>query len=314
MENLQRNLEEELAATVPKSARPAKRWTLMIVGEHGRVFSIKRFKGLLLLWVFMLVASVLISAGLYYVVVEKVRENDRLKTSLDAARKHVIAMRHEKDILTARLVVAESRLAQQQMSTSGKTVKPAPASDAARMVAKGQAESKPLPILEKEQLAQKAESKVDLPREPAQTDQAAQSETYAPEPVAIAVNVEALKVVYDVGARMIRAQFKLLNILDHSDPISGYTAIVLKHDAVDPAQWLTLPKLTLKSGRPAGSKRGQYFSIYRFKTVKFKARLRADPKPYHEATVFVYDAEKTLLYEKSFPVEIERLDPAINLQ
>jgi hypothetical protein len=53
-------------------------------------------------------------------------------------------------------------------------------------------------------------------------------------------------------------------------------------------------------------KKGQYFSIYRFKTLNFKAQYEADLEQFNNASILLYNTTGDLLLEKSFPIEIKK--------
>lgn len=278
----------------------------MFVGDHGRVFSIKRFKGLVYLWFFFLAAAVFTSLGLYYLYQETNRKNQKLSLYLENTRKQFIAMRRDKDILMARLVVAESRLERLEAEMRAEKT------DAGE---RENPEGNETTAVDSDEKKETENTKPTLPAEMTTDLKASVDQPDSAEPVRqgntsempASVSVENLKIVYETSTQTIRAQFKLSNIDDNSDPISGYTAVVLKNDDQGPDSWITMPRLQLKSGKPDGRKKGQYFSIYRFKTVRFKVSSRANPEKYRSATVFVFDSNKELLYEKSFPVDIEHV-------
>lgn len=217
--------------------------------------------------------------------------------SLKNIQRQVISLRNEKDVLLARLVVAESDLAVLKQQAEKKQ---------ARQVLKGVPE-KPLPDVkkaadfpdEKKGLFVKKRSK----KIPAAAEPVVTPEPEVPSPVSI----EDLKITYELDSKTYRTQFKLRNTGDNSEPISGYTAVVLRNAEMEPDQGLTFPKVKLVSGRPAGHKKGQYFSILRFKTVKFKTIHHSDPKQYDVATIFVFDSTKNLIFEKNFPSRVEEI-------
>jgi hypothetical protein len=305
MENIQRDLEKKLAAaSLQKTSRKPKRWTLMFVGDHGKVFSIKRFKCLAFLWISSLLVSIFIAAGLYYLYQNMHQANTKLGVSLENSQQVLISLRNEKDILMARLVVAESRLAALQAEA-----KKRPAEAVSDNLVAG-----PSPAEKKQGVTAVKESPPPPPE--AQEERRADTEKVAistvETSVSINVAIEDFKVYYEPDTRTYRAQFKLKNVDSNSIPISGYTAVVLKNDALSQDKWMTLPTVKLVDGKPFGYKRGQYFSISRFKTVKFITTNPSNPKRFNTATVFVFDAQKRLLLEKKIPVRIDNISPPAN--
>ena len=121
------------------------------------------------------------------------------------------------------------------------------------------------------------------------------------------VAVEDFKVTYEPGRQTCRAIFTLRNVSTDPKQISGYTAVVLKNDQLPQEQWLTMPNVTLRAGKPGGAKRGQYFSIARFKKVYFVSTHQTDPVRFDRAVVFVFNQQKKLILEKEFLLQIETI-------
>ena len=299
MEDIQRNLEKELAAAyLPKPTRKPTRWTFMAVGDHGKIVSIRWFKGIVFLWVFLLLSAMLAAGGLYYLYRQGERQNRQQADSLQRVRHQAGELRNEKDILMARLVMAESDLkrllpaeAESRAEPPGQALAKADSNGDKPQVVAPAAENK-LPAAEMTGVPEKENSTASVP--------------VPGDGLPSEIAVEDLKVTYEADSQTFRAQFKLKHIGSGSDPISGYTAVVLGNKTIRPDSWLTLPTIKLLDGKPAGHKRGQYFSISRFKTVKFITISASDPDQYNTATVFVFDAARNPLFEESFPVTVEK--------
>ena len=302
MENIQRDLEKKLAAaSLQKTSRKPKRWTLMFVGDHGKVFSIKRFKGLAFLWISSLLLSIFIAAGLYYLYQNLHQAHQKLGVSLENSRRVLLSLRNEKDILMARLVVAESRLAALRAEAEKHQSEAVSDNSVARPLSAG---TKQGGIAVKESLGPPSEEQVERR---AETAKVAVSTVETSRSINVAI--EDFKVTYEPDTQTYRAQFKLKNAGSNSTPIAGYTAVVLKNDALSQDRWITLPTVKLAAGKPFGYKRGQYFSIARFKTVKFITTNPSNPKQFETATVFVFDAQKRLQFEQDFQVQIDNISP-----
>ena len=283
MENIQRSLEKELAAlSVPKSSRKSRKWTLLFIGDHGKIISIKRFKGFACLVIFLLLLAILSSGVLYYLYRETHHSNENLNRALNNIHRQVVSLRNEKDVLLVRLVVAESDLELLKQDT------------------------------EKKQSRQSSEVAPKKPWSAEKKPEPAEPVTTSQLDIPAVVSVEDLEVTYELSSKTYRARFKLRNTGYNSGPISGYTAVVLRNKGMEPDKGLTLPKVKLVSGRPAGYKRGQYFSISRFKTVKFRTVHHSDPKQYNMATIFVFDSTKNLILEKNIPIKVAEILSAVN--
>ena len=290
MENLQGNLEKVVKSmSLTKQSKRSDSWILLAIGDHGKTISIGRLKGL----VFALVLTVVIvtvSVSYLLIIAKSLsKENEGLRSALDASKKQVAALREEKDILMVRLVLAESgvedKLAGTGEEQTGETSGGLPDKSAS----------------------------VETMPDPADVDKTVllTGEKQLEEETALAIpaklseaSIEDFVVLFEPGSNILKAQFKIINTSSNSQPLSGHAFVILKDDDVDESRWLIFPRVALASGKPSLYKRGQYFSIYRFKTVKFKARDETEPKRFKNAIVLVYSVKGDLLLEKSYPVKI----------
>ena len=119
------------------------------------------------------------------------------------------------------------------------------------------------------------------------------------------VSVENLSVFHDSGTDTFKIQLKIINTSLNLQPLSGNTFVILKNDGGDKKNWLTFPRVPLVSDKPSQIKKGRQFSITRFNIIKFKEKVKADPKMYNNATVFIFSKTGELLLEKNFKVKVE---------
>ena len=106
---IDRTAERGRAESKPKRTKPDNRWTLLFIGDHGKVVTLKRFKSFTFFAGFIFVLSLATIALLYWYNQSIDKNNEKLQSSLDILQKRIKALRHEKDILMARLVLAEAR-------------------------------------------------------------------------------------------------------------------------------------------------------------------------------------------------------------
>ena len=126
MENLSRNLEKALKYLAFKVTPGETGYhTLMLVGENGKVKHVRILKGLVIALILIQVLLFCAAAFVFYTSRKYVGENRTLLNALDISQKNYLAMRDEKDILTGRLVLAES-----MVKGGAGAYKPAPAVDA----------------------------------------------------------------------------------------------------------------------------------------------------------------------------------------
>ena len=283
-----------------KSSRRPKRWTLMFIGDHGKIISIKRFKGYAFLLLLLLLLEGFFSVGFYYLYQKTRRSNESLKAAFEDMQHQIKSLKDEKDTLMARLVVAEANLETIRNKGDNKPAQQAPENIHKKSLTN---KNKPANAADEKKVAL---LKASSGKKPEIEDQGATLQPDMP----LVVTVEDLKVTYELKNKTYEVKFILRNIQSNSDPIAGYTAVVLKNNEMSLDEGLTFPKVNLVSGKPAGYKMGQYFSIARFKTVQFQTTHQSDPKQYTNATVFVFDSSKNLLLEKALPIRVEETSSA----
>ncbi len=304
MENLPGNLEKVVKLlSLPKQSKRTRAgsWILLAIEERGKIISIGRLKGLIIALVLTLVIVVVSVSSLLIIAKSASEENEGLRNALDASKKQVAALRDEKDLLMVRLVLAEARI---EAGVEAKV------------------EDRLADIREK----QKGEIAGGLPdnstsieTKPDPTDidktvlltgeKQPEEKTASAIPAKLpGVLIEDFVVLFEPDSNILKVQFKIIKISPNSQPVSGHAFVILKNDEVDEDRWLIFPRVTLASGKPSLYKRGQYFSIYRFKTVRFKAREETDPKRFNNASVLVYNTTGDLLLEKILPVEVQEIE------
>jgi len=280
MEELQMSLEKELnERSRPKPSKRTRRWTLLFIGEHGKIIPVTGVKPILILSALVLFFAVTAATSLYFINKEKVKENRQLIDALTVSRRQVKALKHEKDILTARLVLtepetekAQGEITEKRPDESSKT-----ADDAGTSTASVQPEEASVNVA------------LDVPAQEVQSGR---------------VEVDRFKTSLEPYSNTLNVEFALKKIGPDSDSISGYAFVVLKDTESNQDQWLVFPSVGLISGKPSPINRGQYFSIARFKWMKFEINNLADIRRYEYATVFVFASEGTLLMKKDFPISM----------
>lgn len=295
MENLPGNLEKVVKSlSLPKQSKRARArsWTLLAIEERGKIISIGRLKGLIIALVLTLVVVVVSVSSLLIIAKSASEENEGLRNALDVSKKQVAALRDEKDLLMVRLVLAESgvedRLADIGEKQKGETSGGLPDKSAS-------IKTKPDPA--------------DVDKTVLLTgEKQPEEETASAIPAKLpGASIKDFVVLFEPGSNILKVQFKIIKISPDSQPVSGHAFVILKDDEVDEDRWLIFPQVTLSSGKPSQYNKGQYFSIFRFKTVNFKAQYEADPERFNNAKVLVYNTTGDLLLEKSYPVTITKM-------
>ena len=251
-----------------KYAKREKRWTLLFIGNHGRTITFYRTKEALFIAISVLV---LLGAGigtLAYFHRKEVQKNTQIQEKMDNLKKVLTDLRNENEVLLARLVLAESRVEEKLQSKAAE-------SNASTQNAKTLGNIN-------ERTAQPSKSKQMQDR----------------------VAIDDFVIYHEPDMNTLQVQYKVVNSGPKNESVAGRTVVVLKTSSANPSNWLVLPKVPLKKGRPTG-KYGKSFSIFKFRTMKFKANDQTGPDQFNTGIVYVFSKKGELMVEKDFPVGIK---------
>ena len=284
----QNELESGIQSGKPKRTKPDRRWTLLFIGDHGRVITLKRFKGIVFFAALVFVLSIAAIVLLYGHNVSINSKNEKLESSLELYQKRIQTLRHEKEILMARLVLAESRVKE--------SIDTAPDSES------------PKPWLANKQNEPSQKESVEVAAKKDKTPAANPPAKPKPKPeppdINLSVNVEDFNILKLSDPNKIKIQFKIKNTSPNSQRVSGHAIVVLKGDDLKPKMWLAVPPIGLVGGKPTGRQRGGSFSINYFRTMRFTTNKPQSPLDYNKAAVYVYTGKGQLLLEQEFLAEI----------
>ncbi|MDI6687303.1 MAG: hypothetical protein QME06_03680 [Desulfobacterales bacterium] len=279
MEDLSRNLAKVVKEyRLPKPSKRAGSWSVLFLGDHGQTISIKTPPKLVIASAIVMVVAIVSFSWLLIVFKNTREDNKNLSNALNISRQEVVALRDEKDMLAVRLVVAESKIKNRDADIL-------PDSNSYVETPDSKVIDKTASLPDKKYVEEK--TGVAVPEKLQKTA------------------MEDFSILFEPDTDVLNVQFKIINTFQNDQPVSGHAFVILKQNKDDQKSWLTFPSASLVSEKPADFRKGQYFSILRFKIIKFKARNEADPKRFKTATVFVFATTGELLFEKSFPVEIK---------
>jgi len=268
-----------------KRSKQEQRWTLLLIGNHGRTLTLKRFKGIVILSVIVLAVSIGVSAGLFVWNQKIIINNHNLSDDLKSLNERLDALRHDKDILMTRLVLAESRV---QESLDRKTERPA--TDELSKQAQG--------IPENADASGPVTAKIVKPPAPKQVKP---QPSDAPINSELKVAIENFQILSQSDDKRLNILFKIKNDSPNSRKVSGHTIVVLKGDQTS---WLPIPWVPLVDGRPTGKQRGHSFGIKYFKTMRLSTQSPQFPEKFETASVYVFTHEGELLQEQRYPVNL----------
>ena len=277
-----------------KTQRPGadRRWTLLFIGDHGNVITLKHFKAILIGIGSLFVLAVVLAAVMFFQNQGILERSKDLQERFADSEKQIEKLRHEKEILMARLVLAEAKTKE---NIAAAPQIPKKMKDPIPVTPAPQVASKPKPVKTPEK---KPFAPTVAPTEPAPT------ETEEVEPT-VSVAVENFKVSRESGNKNLKAQFKIKNTSKGTQPpkVSGRIVVVLKGEDLSTDQWLVMPAVGLAGDRPSG-KRGKSFSIQRFYTMNFTSKAPNHSDQFETAAVYVFTKTGELLLEQSFSVKL----------
>ena len=299
MEDIERDIQKAIkdpALTKPK--KRSKSWTLLFVGDHGKVIRIRNFKFLVAAWILAIFITTAAAAVFFYLNQSKTGEMVSLKQALAGSQKRAKSLRDEKDILMARLVVMESKIKSGQPKPKQKKIEETPKPKPITEILPAPEPTRPIKTVEIQPPRDSIET--DRDKEPAQETIAQESdEAESLEVLAI----DDFFVLIEEDSNTLRVKYKIRNVGQSSKPVSGRTFMILKGQEEDQKNWLVFPEASMISGKPSQIHNGRSFSITRFKTIRFKAPYRNGDKPFLTASILVYSTAGELLLEKSFPIK-----------
>ena len=338
MENLSRNLAQRAKVRNPDYPRKVpRRWTLLLIGEVGKVFSFHLTKSLLLALPALL-AAVLAAATYSVVSYNTLRmENTQLRDDLDMLRVKLETAEKAREKASVRLMVLENSAGQKARKgdppparktkeATSKVTKPKRAANAkpskppqpiAPKIAELKAPRIPKPIAAK---AESSEPSETLKPPATQTVSLETTETANPvSPAMLPAKAEEDEILspfsparilvkdFEVSRKSngsaFKFQYALKNIDRDGGRIAGYTFVVFKPGEGSGEPIRSFPWSPLKNGMPAIFKRGQYFAIAHFKFVRGTLTDVTTIDRFKTATVYVYSEKGDLLLKQVFEVE-----------
>jgi hypothetical protein len=275
-----------------KSKRPDadRRWTVLFIGDHGNVVTLKRFKAIVIGAGSLFFLAIVFVAVLLFLNIGTLKQNKNLQRRFANSEKQIEKLRHEKEIWMARLVRAEANAKEnvagdrqiQEKMKAAESAAPPP-----------QVASKPKPV-------KSYQKKPSVPRAaqpkpaPGETDEAGS---------VISVAVENFKVSRESENKNLNARFKIKNTSAEPQRVAGHAVVVLKGNDLQKDKWLVMPAVALAGGKPTG-RRGKSFSIQRFRTMSFTSKAPNHSDQFQTAAVYVFTKSGQLLLEKDFSVKL----------
>jgi gas vesicle protein len=275
-----------------KLKRPGtdRRWTLLFIGDHGNVVTLKRFKAIVLGAGFLFLVAIGAVAVLLFMHQRALDENQGFRSRIENFQKKIDTLRHEKEILMARLVLAESKAKE---NTPKQLQSKADSNTEDQRTAESEPESK---TEAREVTGKKPSVASATPPKPVLPE----ARDAEPE---FSVTVENFKISRVSGSADVNAEFRIKNTGPQSQKVSGHAVVVLKGNEIPKHKWLVMPAVSMVGDRPSG-KRGKRFSIQRFRTMRFTFRAPGDTGEFQTAAVYIFLKTGELVLQQDFPVDL----------
>jgi len=273
-----------------------RRWTVLFIGDHGKVIAFKRVKSVLALAgaAFLLsLAAVCVLAVVNYTLHRRTTE---LLQGLEASGQAIRDLRHDRDLLTAQAVLLETKMRE---TLAGVNRSPAAVLEPVAAGAAGKAPPQPVAV------------------RPGEATASGKSPAPASEPAAVRAPVgtregiaaEDLEIRYHRGSNTLELQFKIVNTSPGRKPLNGHAVAVLKGSSLEPTEWAAMPAVGLTKGRPSGRQPGYRFSISHSKTFIQTMPAPRDLPAYDAAILYLFSSAGELLTAREFPVDISPSAP-----
>ncbi|MCU0603668.1 MAG: hypothetical protein MUC33_13525 [Desulfobacterales bacterium] len=268
-----------------------RRWTVLFIGDHGKVVAFKRIKTVVGLTLAALVAA-LAAVAVLLVVNQRLHGRGRdLQQRLEESRRQIESLSHEKDLLTAHVFLVETKM-KETLSGVGR-----PAGDLKRTPAE----------------PEKRAASTPPPTEAAAEENAdGAAETASPGPEARppinsgdAVAVEGFGAKYNPVRQSIDIKYKLVASSPGRKPVAGHVIVVFKGERVDPEAWLAMPRVELPKGRPSGAQKGYTFSISHSKAFAQTLPVPKSIPGFTTAVLYVFSHEGQLMLAREYAVALQ---------
>jgi len=273
-----------------------RRWTVLFIGDHGKVIAFKRIKILLGLAGAAFLLSLAAVCALTVVNQTLHRRNTELQQGLEASAQAIRDLRHERDLLTAQAVLLETRMNE---TLAGGSRLPAAVREPVPAGAADKAASQPFPEPPGEASAPGTS--------PAPTS--APASVRAPLGTGEGIAAEDLGIKYRRGRNTLELQFKIVNTSPGHKPLNGHAVAVLKGSHLEPREWTAMPAVGLTNGRPSGRQPGYRFSISHSKAFTQTMPAPKDLPAYDAAILYVFSNTGELLTAREFSVDISPSAP-----
>ncbi len=282
-------------AGTPRLSRRKSRWRLMLIGDHGKIVTIPRHKTIFVSVVLILILSLLSTGASIFLYLEIRRETQNLEKVLVRYEETVKGLEAEKEILSARLVVAgidPGGLEVKKEAPAPESAPPEKSNLGKKQAPEKRAREKPPVEDGKDESGEVGEEK-DEPLNKSESEEAENTVV-----ISEMAFLDDFKADYDKRESILKASFKLVN--RSGEKLRGYILVLLKNPEKNIDMWVAMEDPPVEKGDPSDYKSGRFFEIAKFKTIQFVAENVENKGKFVEAEVYIYDQDGNLLLKQTF--------------
>lgn len=305
MEDIPRELEREIARIKPAPHKRRKVNSILIINEFGEMRSGDFLKVLVYILLVISMAGGLGAIVFYRLYSKADGQNIQFKRSREVLTQKVDRLISEKELLMARLVVTGNTAELETLAHAGK-IGLEPPNKEKRAGMKGKNDDVEPSMADEAPNSEGVKDKRGGGDNPA-SDKALGG-TVGPvkqlPDVVSAIRIESFTLSPGSKPKDIVVRFNIRNIKQNAKEISGRIFCVLKPKGAAPDRWVVIPKASIMgSGVPGPFEKGHYFSISRFKHVRFTIKTVIPLQDFAQACVFIFDEAEKLLSKSTFDTE-----------
>jgi len=290
-----------------------KSWTILVIGDKERIRSFEITKAFIIISLVIALGFFIgIPAAWWFHDRAQIPTQTELAEKLKNSQNALKITEKEKSGLKARVQILEDEL----VLAKQKVEKLKNSQNALKIIKKEKRDLKAkVQILEDELILAKQKLEKPLiakesPKVTPSTDTKthilqAEEELPAPETVdkPHTVAIENFKTTIDRTNNTCTFNFILRNKSEGNITISGYIFVILKPDSSDIKSWRVYPKTTFENARPHNFKRGERFSITRFRNIKRKIRQIPAQENYDSVSILVFSGDGDLILEEDIDLK-----------
>ncbi|MFZ5573469.1 MAG: hypothetical protein ACOZF0_23955 [Thermodesulfobacteriota bacterium] len=278
MENISGNMEKNVTIPAAPGSKRSRSWQVLFVGGSGKIVTVTCFKA----------AVVSLSALLLVVIAAAVVAGILLQQGLTenaVLRRQVAELHHRNSVLAEEMEILNARL--MAAGSASKVKEAAGAGRGGEGSASGNS-SAPVPSV----TPAAPDDPAPAPGPPVATESGTAGK----------IEVRDFRVSHGRGSGALRLRFVIHSLQQSSQATSGTCFVLLKGDNPDPAHWRAIPEVPLVEGRPQTPEKGQFFRIWRYKTVTFAVKNQPSPEEFTTAVILIYDPNGALMHAAEFPL------------